>query len=104
MVGVGTCQRGQDARGGRDRETTLGHGVQQRLGQALNERQAAVDPTDIAPDLAGHLPLGLVIADDQLAHHAGLFDGLPGASLHPGQHPHQGLVQRTLPQLHPGPR
>ena len=102
MVGVGARQRRQDARGGPSRERAIPYGLQQRVGQAAHQVEAATDPAHVASGLSRHFPLCHALTLNQFLQQQAFFDRgqrpLPMA----GEEGQQALRQRAGPGFNPG--
>ena len=102
MVGVGARQRRQNARGRPGRERAITYCLQQRVGQAAHQVEAAADPAHVASSLSRYFPLCHALTLNQFLQQQTFFDcgqrPLPMA----GEEGQQTLRQRAGPGFDAG--
>ncbi len=99
VLGVGARQRGQYPGGGPQRQPPFAHGLQQRFGQCLEQRQAAVHPADIAAHAPGELALR--VTGGELVDQCRLLDRLPGSLRAARQAAEQRLIHAGARAIRP---
>lgn len=97
MVCVGARQRCQHSGCGPARNPTGFDGIEDLIGQGIEQAQSPIDPARVLAESTGHLSLGETVPADELTDNGGFFHCVP-PSLHT-QELHQGLVFSTIPHL-----